>query len=133
MKVFVLSAVLLLSLGCANSAYKVHPGSAGYTSGTPTTVQIAASQWYDDLSATDAIIVQTRAAFLANKFPASAMPTIKTAFNSLVTAYDTAQSAWLAFNQAASSGQTASQSAVAAAIAAMDGAVQQLTTAKGGN
>ena len=132
LRLFALSLFLGVLLGCANSAYKVHPGSAGYTTGTPTTVQIAASQWYDDLSATDAVIVQTRADFLANKFPASAMPTIRNAFNALVSAYDTAQQAWLAFNQAATAGQSGGQAATASAIAGMDAALQQLTAAKGG-
>jgi hypothetical protein len=120
---------LILCVGCSQ-AYKVHPGAAGYTTGTPTTIQVAASQWYDDLSATDAVIQQTRAAFLAGKFPATIAPKVHDAFNYLVQSYNAAQAAWLAFNQAATAGNTAAMASAQAAIAAMDSAVQQLTAAK---
>jgi hypothetical protein len=129
MRRYLLAAVLILSMGCG-SAYRVHPGAAGYASGTPTSVQVAASQWYDDLSATDAVIQQTRAAFLAGKFPATIAPKVHDAFNYLVQSYNAAQAAWLAFNQAATAGNTAAMASAQAAIAAMDSAVQQLTTAK---
>jgi hypothetical protein len=121
--------VAALAIGCA-SAYKVHPGAAGYITGNPTATQIAASQWYDDLSATDQVIQSTRAAFLAGKFPASAAPAIRTAFNNVVGAYDAAQSAWLVFNQSSAAGNPTGQAVAQAAVAAMDSAVQQLTAAK---
>ena len=129
MRIRIVALCMLLSSGCSQ-AYRVHPGAAGYASGTPTSVQVAASQWYDDLSATDAVIQQTRAAFLAGKFPATIAPKVHDAFNYLVQSYNAAQAAWLAFNQAATAGNTAAMASAQAAIAAMDSAVQQLTAAK---
>jgi hypothetical protein len=129
MRSYILAVALAISIGCG-STYHVHPGAAGYASGTPTSVQVAASQWYDDLSATDAVIQQTRAAFLAGKFPATIAPKVHDAFNYLVQSYNAAQAAWLAFNQAATAGNTAGMASVQAAIAGMDSAVQQLNSAK---
>lgn len=125
-------ATAVLLAGCAAANYKVHPGAGGYISGTPTTAQLFDSQSYDALSATDAIIQQTRADYQANKFPTSAMPTIRTAFNGLTQAYDGAQSAWLAYDGALKAGQTPSQAALQASLAAMQAAVTELTAAKGG-
>ena len=131
MKRVLLLALCLAMIGCATKAYQVHPGAGGYVSGTPTTAQLFDSQSYDTLSATDAIIQQTRADYQANKFPTSAMPTIRIAFNALTTAYDGAQASWLAYDGALKTGQTPSQAALQAALATMGSAVTQLTTAKG--
>lgn len=124
-------ALCLAMFGCATKAYVVHPGAGGYISGTPTGAQLFDSQSYDTLSATSAIIDQTRADYIANKFPTSAMPTIRTAFNALTQAYDGAQAAWLIYDESLKKGLTPSQAALSAAIAAMQAAVTQLTTAKG--
>ncbi len=129
-------AVLVLAVamaGCSSATYKVHPGAGGYVSGPATPAQAFASSAYDSLVGADAVIQQTRASFLANKFPVSAMPTIKTAFNATVKAYDDAQAAWIAFNTSAANGGTPSQDAVNAALAALTGALTQLTAAKGGS
>lgn len=128
---FVLSAVLLV--GCATGAYKVHPGSGGYVSGPATQTQIFISQSYDTISAADAVIGETRADFLANKFPAAAMPKVRTAFNALVASYDTAQQAWLAFNASSSAGGTATQNALSAALSGLNQALTGLASAKAGN
>jgi hypothetical protein len=128
-----LIVLALLCAGCATGAYKVHPGSGGYVSGPATQTQIFVSQAYDTLSAADAVIVETRADFLANKFPAAAAPKVRTAFNALVTAYDAAQQAWLAFNASASAGGTATQNALSAALSGLNQALTGLASAKAGN
>ena len=119
-----------LAIGCANGAYKVHPGAGGYVSGAATPLQTGISQAYDTLAAADAVIDQTRADFLANKFPASVMPKIHDTFNAVVLAYDTADNAWLALNQAASTGGTPSQDALNAALAGLNTALSGLAGAK---
>jgi hypothetical protein len=126
----ILICVLALS-GCAAQSYQVHPGAAGYITGPPTPVQTFASQSYDTLVAADAVIVQTRADFLGNKFSAAAMPTVKTAFNALVQAYDTAQAAWIAFNQSASTNPSVSEATLSAAIAGLNVSLTNLATARG--
>lgn len=128
-----LLVLALLCAGCATSAYQVHPGAGGYTSGPATQTQIFISQSYDTLSAADAVIIETRADFLANKFPAAAAPKVRAAFNVLVTAYDTAQQAWLAFNASASAGGTINQNALAAALSGLNQALTSLASAKAGN
>lgn len=131
MKRFTILLLAVSLIGCASATYHVHPGAGGYISGTPTAVQLVASRAYDTLVATDAVIQQTRADFLANKFPASSMPTIRGAFNTLVQSYDVAQSAWVAFNQASTANPSVSQAALSAALAGVTTAVTNLNTAKG--
>lgn len=121
----------LLLAGCATSAYHAHPGAAGYITGTPTPVQLFASQSYDTLVAADSVITQTRADFLAGKFTAAQMPTVRTAFNVLVSSYDTAQASWIAFNTQATANPSISQAALAAALAGVNTAITNLATAKG--
>lgn len=118
--------------GCAAQSYKVHPGSGGYISGTPSPTQLFISQGYDTLSAASAIIDQTRTDFLANKFPASVMPAIRTAFNSLVAGYDTTQASWITFNQQVTGGANPSQAALQAALSGVQTAVTNLSNAKAG-
>jgi hypothetical protein len=125
-------AVLVLALavtGCASATYQVHPGAGGYVSGAATGVQLFASQSYDTLTGWGAAIQSARASFLAN--PATLTPTVKTAFNVAVKAYDDAQAAWIAFNQAAATNPSASQDALAAALAGATTAFANLTIAKG--
>jgi uncharacterized protein YceK len=126
----VLAAVMLS--GCAAATYKVHPGAGGYVSGVASTAQIFDSQEYDALVGANAVIQQVQADYLANKFPTSSMPAIRTAANAATTAYNTAQAQWLAFDGALKSGGTPSQAALISAVSAMTAAVAQLTTAKGG-
>jgi hypothetical protein len=128
-------ALALVFIGCRSAAYQVHPGAGGYVAGAvPTQLQLIDSQAYDSLSATDGIIQQTRADYLGNKFPASAMPTIHTAFNATVAAYDSANAAWTAFDAAVKAGSNPSSAAILAAVAGMNQAVSALTAARqGGN
>ena len=119
--------------GCATGAYKVHPGAGGYVSGTPTAAQLFDSQEYDVLVGANAVIQQTQADYLAGKFPTSAMPGIRSAANAATTAYNVAQAQWLAFDGALKVGASPSQSALTSALAALQSALTQLTTAKGGN
>lgn len=132
---YVLAAALFISAislaGCAAATYQVHPGAAGYISGSPTPVQTFASQSYDTLVGADAVIVTTRADFLGNRFSATAMPTVKAAFNALVQAYDTAQASWIAFNQSASANPSISEAALSAAIAGLNQSLSNLSIAKG--
>lgn len=132
---YVRNTVLVLTLlcvGCKSGAYKVHPGAGGYVSGTATATQLFLSQSYDTLSAADVVIMQTRADFLGNKFPAAAMPKIRNAFNITVSAYDTAQQSWVATNAAATTGGSTTQTALTAAIAALNQALTSLSSAKAG-
>lgn len=124
--------IALACIGCASKTYQVHPGAGGYVSGPATAAQLFDSQSYDTLSATDAIIEQTRADFLANKYPANIAPTIHNAFNSLVAVYNNAQSAWLALDAALKAGQPASQAALQAALTSLQTTTNQLLAAKGG-
>ena len=120
--------------GCRTAAYQVHPGAGGYVAGAiATPLQLIDSQAYDSLSATDAIIQQTRADYIGNKFPASAMPGIHTAFNAVVASYDSANAAWTAFDTAVKANASPSSAAIQAAIAAMNTAVSNLTAAKQGS
>jgi hypothetical protein len=128
----VILVLALLCTGCASQAYRVHPGAGGYVSGQPTATQLFLSQSYDTLSAADVVIQQTRADFLANKFPTSAMPKIRVAFNALVGSYDTAQQAWLTLNAAIPNGDLTLQSALSAAIAALNQALTSLSATKAG-
>lgn len=119
--------------GCATSAYQVHPGAGGYVAGqAPTAAQTFDSQEYDALVAANAAIQATQADYLAGKFPTSAMPAIRTAANAATTAYNVAQAQWLGFDGALKAGGAPSQAALSSAIAAMQSAVTQLVTAKGG-
>lgn len=126
-------ALCIAMLGCSHAAYQVHPGAGGYVSGTPTGAQLFDSQEYDALVATNSVNQSVEADYLANKFPTSAMPKIKAAVNASVEAYNTANSQWLTFDAALKAGASPSQAALASAIAAMQTALSQLTTAKGGN
>ena len=134
MKIRAVLAVLVLGLigGCASANYKVHPGAGGYISGTATAVQVFDSQEYDAISAASVVIQGVQADYLAGKFPASAMPTIRTATNSAVAAYNDAQAQWMAFDGALKAGGTPGQSALISAVAAMNNAISQLTTLRGG-
>jgi hypothetical protein len=125
----------LLCTGCLSLSrtYRVHPGSGGFVSGQPTATQLFISQSYDVLLAADAVIVKTRADFLANRFPVSAMPRIRTSFNALVSAYDAAEQSWVAFNASASAGASTDQSALLAAIAALNQQMTALAASKVGN
>lgn len=128
-----LALTLLACFGCQHAAYKVHPGAAGYVSGTASSVQIVASQGYDTLVAADAVIQSTRADYLAGKFPATAMPAVKAALNGVINTYDVANAAWLTFNQAAAVNPSTPQLALVTALAGLNQALQQLATAKGGS
>jgi hypothetical protein len=132
MKRLVLAIALSVSMvGCSPATYQVHPGAGGYTTGTPTASQIFDSQEYDALVAANTIIQGVQADYMAGKFPASAMPTIKTAANAATTAYNIAQAQWMEFDASLKSGGTPSQSALLSAVAAMNTAVSQLSAAKG--
>jgi hypothetical protein len=134
-KTILVVALAVLCTGCLTISrnYKVHGGAGGYVSGPATPTQLMISQTYDVLLAADAVIVKTRADFLANRFPVSAMPRIRTSFNALVSAYDTAEQSWVAFNASASAGASTDQSALLAAIAALNQQMTALAASKVGN
>jgi hypothetical protein len=128
--IWTLSVVLLAGCG----AYKVHPGSAGYTgTGTATAAQTISSHAYDTLLGADAVLQQTSLDFMANKFPAAAMPTIRAAYNDAAVAYNTANVSWRAFNDAATRDPSVSHAALDAAIAGVNAAITNLTNVKGGS
>lgn len=130
MKIFLPIVLCFALVGCRSAAYQVHPGAGGYVSGAPSALQLVDSQAYDTLVAADAVINQTRADFLANKFPTSSMPNIKTAFNAVVHGYDTANSAWTAFDAAVKAGGSPAQDVLAAALAGLNTNLTSLTAAK---
>lgn len=121
----------LMCFGCAGGAYHVHPGAGGYVSGTATAAQTFDSQEYDALVAANSVIQNVQVDYLGGKFPASALPTIKTAVNAAATAYNTAQAQWLAFDEELKNGGSPSQAALVSAISVMNTTIARLVVAKG--
>jgi len=70
--------IALLSIGCANTI--LHPGTANQFD----------SAVFDTLSTADNVIDTTRTDLAAGKFPASISPSVKSALNGLITAYNLA-------------------------------------------
>lgn len=116
-------AVLLLG-GCKTQGYVQHPGA----------VNAFDSQSYDSLLVTHSIIETTKADLAANKFPATISANVKTSLNNLITAYDVADSAYLAYHAAAVQGTatTAQATDVSNKIQVVTNATTHLNMVKGG-
>jgi hypothetical protein len=112
---------LLIMFGCA--AHVVHPGTANSFD----------SDSYDALLITNNTIVQTKASLAAGSFPPAIAGNVKTALNALIKVYDDADTAYLAYHNAAMAGTatTAQSSAVTAGLSNVSSATTNLTNAKG--
>ena len=124
MKLPALLLAIMLSFGCA--AHVQHPGTANMFD----------SDSYDTLLVTDSVIQSTKTSYTAGQFPAAIMPDVKTALNGLIAAYDTADTVYIAYHNAAmtAAGATpAQQSAVATSLAQVATATAALTSAKAGH
>jgi hypothetical protein len=138
-RIAAICTLTLLLVGCA--AHVNHPGTANAFD----------SNTYDTLMVTDSVIQSTKTAYLANQFPASIAPQVKTALNDLIAAYDAADllycgnpiqgpsSAALvcaptSYHAMAMAGTAtpAQQTAVAAAVSTVNSKTTALTAAKGG-
>lgn len=125
LKILALELILLvLIVGCASQTYKVHPGAANTFD----------SQSYDALLVTHSVIEQTKSDLANNVFAGSLAAAVKTSLNYLITAYDAADVAYLAYHSAAAN-NTATQAqidAVTAAQSNVNSALTQLSNAKAG-
>lgn len=120
--ILALSLVLVVASGCMN---KPVVGSANQFD----------SNSYLTLVTADSTIQATKAALTAGQFPVNIVGNVKTALNALITAYDVANPAYIAYHNAAIAGQAtpAQQQAVTSQLAAVQSATATLVTAKGGN
>lgn len=111
---------LLLLVSCAAS--QIHPGS-------PNAFDSAS---YDTLIATHSIIETTKTDLANNAFPVSIAPNVKAALNTLIQAYNAADTAYQSYHSAALTGTAtaAQQTSVSAAIANVNAATTALTNAK---
>lgn len=123
MKRRLIASVLAVMFLSACAAYKIHPGAANQFD----------SVAFDALVVAHSTIESTKADLAANSFPASSAPTIKTALNALISAYDVADTSYQAYHQAAVAGTaTAAQAnAVTANLGNLSTAVSALSAAKG--
>lgn len=116
--------LIALTVGCHSVAAPV-PGSANAFD----------SDSYLTLVATHSVIESTKTDLAANSFPMAIAGNVKTALNLLITAYDTANQAYLAYHTAALAGTStaAQQTAVTNALTNVQTATTTLTAAKGGS
>jgi hypothetical protein len=107
-------------------------------SANPKPVTGSANQFDSDsylaLLTTDNVIQSTKAALAAGSFPVSVAPTVKTALNALIKAYDVADPVYITYHNAALAGSStpAQQAAVTSALANVNTATATLVSAKGG-
>lgn len=123
-KLFAVPLLLLALSGCKSAAYVNHPGS----------LNTFDSQSYDSLLVTHSVIESTKADLAANKFPANIASGVKLAINGLITAYDSADTAYLIYHAAAAAGTATvtQQASVTSALVNVGQATSDLTQAKGG-
>lgn len=114
---------LVMLVGCAKLVHAPVPGSANTFD----------SDSYIALVGTYTLITQTQAALAAGQFPASIAGNVKTALNDVITYYDKADLAYIAYHTSALAGTAtpAQQASVQAGISATQLAVSNLVTAKG--
>jgi len=116
---------LILTIGCTKNPVSAPiPGSANAFD----------SSSYLTLVTTDSVIQSTKVDLTAGNFSASVAPTVKSALNILIQAYDVANTAYLAYHTAAlaNTATPAQQQAVASNLSTMEAATSNLTVAKGG-
>ena len=106
--------------GCA--AHVIHPGSANKFD----------SDSYDAVLIAHSVIETTKTDLANNAFPASIAGNVKTALNDLIKAYDVADTAYIAYHNAALAGTaTAAQStAVTNSLTTVNTSTSALTAAK---
>lgn len=121
-RLFAVLLILLSFSGCA--ARPIHPGAANQFDSTA----------YDTIFIAHNVIESTKADLAANKFPASIATNVVTALNKLVTAYNLADQAYLAYHNAALGGTAtpAQQAALQSNINDVSNAVSSVASAKGG-
>jgi hypothetical protein len=119
MKHLSLIAVLILA-GCA--ARPIHPGAANAFD----------SNAYDSVLVAHSVIETTKTDLVNGAFPAGIAGNVKTALNGLITSYDLADQAYIAYHNAALAGTaTAAQStAVTNALNDVNAKTSALTSAK---
>lgn len=122
MKLPSLLLVCVLFAGCA--ARTIHPGAANAVD----------SNAYDTIFIAHNVIESTKADLSANKFPASIAPNVVTALNRLVTAYNLADQAYIAYHNAALGGTAtpAQAAALQSSVTDVSTAVSAVASAKGG-
>jgi hypothetical protein len=91
------------------------------------------SDTYLTLVTTDTLIQATKAQLATGAFPVNIAGNVKTALNDLITAYDAANTAWLAYHTSALAGQAtqAQINVVNGTINNVNVATVQLTSVKG--
>src|ERR1035437_7302227 len=112
-----LAAPVVVLNGCASQ--KIHPGSPNkYDSG-----------FYDALLVGHGVIEQTKSDLASGAFSVTIVPTVKSALNYLITAYDAMDNAFLAYHSASIAGTSkpAQLDAVNAAQSTMNSALTQLS------
>ena len=119
---FLLSAIVAISTAGGCAARVVHPGAANTFD----------SSAYDSVLIAHSVIETTKTDLANNAFPASIAGNVKTALNDLIKAYDTADSAYIAYHNAALAGTaTAAQStALTNALTDVNTKTSALTSAK---
>lgn len=92
------------------------------------------SDTYLSLVTTDSLIQSTKADLANNSFSATIVPSVKKALNDLIAAYDTANTAYVAYHTAAIAGTatTTQQSTVAVDMTAVSNSTSALLLVKGG-
>lgn len=120
-KILAATVVAIMLTGCA--ARPIHPGAANNFDSTS----------YDTLTVTHNVIENTKTDLAAGAFSADIVPNIKAALNDLVTAYNVADSAYLAYHAAAVAGTATVEqaNAVTAGLAQVNSATTTLVTIKG--
>ncbi len=117
---------ILLSFSLAGCAARpIHPGAANQIDSTA----------YDTIFVAHNVIESTKADLAANKFPAAIAPNVVTALNKLVTAYNLADQAYIAYHNAALGGTAtpAQQAALQSSVTDVSLAVSAVASAKGGS
>jgi hypothetical protein len=117
-RTLILAALLLT--GCATRP--IHPGAANTFD----------SDSFDALVVANSVIVNTKTDLTAGAFAPTLVPSIKAALNDLITAYDTADAAYLVYHAAAVAGTAtvAQSNAVTSGLTQVNIATSALVTVK---
>lgn len=113
-KYLILLLAVSMLAGCAR--YVIHPGA----------VNKSDSIAYDTLLVSEAVIDHARREILADRLPA----TLKPGFNILVSNYNKARLAWLAYRNAIKAGQVVDNRQLKLAIEALDAALDSFQNSR---
>lgn len=116
--------ILLAAALAACAARPIHPGAANSFDSTT----------YDTLITAKSVIDSTKVDLANNAFPVNVAPTVKTAVNGLITAYDALDTSYTIYHKAALTGSAtqAQTDDVNAKLSQVNTATQSLTSAKAG-